>query len=222
MTHSELRGAWIYLFTDIFLLPVALNLINATLSAPLSDGQINFLYFLINFICLFVICRRFLWKSVKSFASRPFHCLKTAFFGFLLLQLCQFVVGYLILLLHPGFMNENDKNIAAMTQQNQLLMRIGVIVLVPLAEEVLFRGLIFRELYAKNRAAAYIVSAAAFSLIHIVGYLWLYDPLTLLLSFVQYLPAGICLGWAYAKSDTIIVPILIHMTVNQIGICAAG
>ena len=41
--------------------------------------------------------------------------------------------------------------------------------------------------------------------------------ITLLLCFCQYIPAGICLGWAYAKSGTIWCPVLIHMTVNQIG-----
>lgn len=222
MTRSEIWGAWIYLFIDIFFLPTAFKLINASLSIPLSDGEMNFVYFLINFLCLVVICRRFLLKSLKNAISQPFRCLKAAFWGFLLLQFCQFVVGYIILLLQPDFINENNETLYYLTQQNRLLMRIGVIALVPLAEEILFRGLIFRELYERNKVAAYIVSAAVFSAIHLVGYLHLYDPFALLLSFVQYLPAGLCLAWAYVKSDTIIAPILIHMTVNQIGILAVG
>jgi len=37
---------------------------------------------------------------------------------------------------------------------------------------------------------------------------------------VQYLPAGIAFAWAYEKSDTILTPILMHISINQIGIAA--
>lgn len=217
MTSSELWGCWIYLLVDFFLLPVAIDLINASLSVPLSDAVMNFLYFSVNFICLALICRRFLLKSLKSAASAPFRCLKAAFFGFLLLRISQFIIGYITVLLLPNFVNQNDQSIAGIVEQNPLLIRLGVILLVPLAEEVLFRGLIFRELYSKNKVAAYLISSAAFCAIHLIQYLPLYDPITLLFSFLQYLPAGLCLAWAYVKADTIIAPILIHMTVNQIG-----
>jgi len=80
--------------------------------------------------------------------------------------------------------------------------------------------LIFRELYGKSRWAAYLVSIAAFAAVHIIGYLRVYSPMELLLSFLQYLPAGLCLAWSYAKSDTIFAPILIHTAVNAIGISA--
>lgn len=217
MTDSERWGAWVYLFIDIFFLPAAINLLNAGLSQPLSDAVTNFLYFLINFISLTVICRRFLIKSLKSAVAEPFLCLKTAFFGFLLLRFLQFAIGYITILLLPDYVNQNDQNIAKIIAQNPVLVRIGVIALVPLAEEVLFRGLIFRELYGKNKVAAYLVSSAAFCAIHLIQYLPLYDPITLLFSFLQYLPAGLCLGWAYVKADTIVAPILIHIAVNQIG-----
>ena len=42
----------------------------------------------------------------------------------------------------------------------------------------------------------------------------------LLLCFVQYLPAGLCLGWAYARADSIFAPTLMHMIINLIGMLA--
>ena len=62
------------------------------------------------------------------------------------------------------------------------------------------------------------VSVLAFAAIHVVGYIGLFDPVTLILCFVQYLPAGIILAAAYEKTDTIITPILIHIFINLIGI----
>ena len=51
-----------------------------------------------------------------------------------------------------------------------------------------------------------------------MGYFGVYTPMQLLISFLSYLPAGFCLGWAYEKADTIFAPILIHAAVNAIGI----
>ena len=41
--------------------------------------------------------------------------------------------------------------------------------------------------------------------------------LELFLSFLQYVPAGLCLAWSYEKADSIWAPILIHIAVNQMG-----
>ena len=38
------------------------------------------------------------------------------------------------------------------------------------------------------------------------------------MAFLQYLPAGLCLAWAYTKADTIFAPILIHAAVNAVSI----
>ena len=36
--------------------------------------------------------------------------------------------------------------------------------------------------------------------------------------FLQYLPAGLSLAWAYTKSDTIFAPIAIHACINLVAI----
>ena len=101
---------------------------------------------------------------------------------------------------------------------NRLLMLIGTVILVPPVEECLFRGLIFGLFHRRSRLAAYAVSSLLFCAIHVIGYIGYYEPLHLLLCFVQYLPAGLALGWAYEFSGSIYAPTLIHMAVNAIGI----
>jgi len=91
---------------------------------------------------------------------------------------------------------------------------------ITITEETLYRGLLFQGLQRKNRALAYLVSVSVFAWIHVMGYVGQFDWRTLLLCFVQYLPAGIILALAYEKTDTIITPILIHIAVNQIGMSA--
>ena len=42
----------------------------------------------------------------------------------------------------------------------------------------------------------------------------------LLLCFIQYLPAGYCLCFAYRRSGTIISPIIVHAVVNAMSMIA--
>ena len=80
------------------------------------------------------------------------------------------------------------------------------------------RGLVFRTLYNRSKIAAYVISVVIFGALHVVGYITMYEPLQLLLCFLQYIPAGIALGWAYARSGSILAPILIHTLVNALGV----
>ena len=57
-----------------------------------------------------------------------------------------------------------------------------------------------------------------FAIIHILGYIGKYSPLELVMAVLQYLPAGLCLAWSYAKADTIFAPIFVHAAINYITI----
>ena len=126
----------------------------------------------------------------------------------------------LVGLLFPGFANINDQSIAALAGSHYVLMVIGTVLLVPTAEEVLFRGVVFGSIRRKSRLWAYVVSVTVFAFVHISGYLAVGDWLRLVLSFVQYIPAGLFLAWSYEKADSVFAPIVIHTAVNAIGIYA--
>ena len=124
----------------------------------------------------------------------------------------------MVSLLVPSFSNYNDAAIAEMARGNSFLMFVGTVILVPPVEECLFRGVIFRNLYKKSHAAGYLISMLAFACIHILGYIGQYSPLELVLAVLQYLPAGLCLGWSYIRGDSIFAPIFIHAAANYITI----
>ena len=95
-----------------------------------------------------------------------------------------------------------------------------MVILAPITEELIYRGVIFGSIHSHSRFAAYAVSCIVFSAVHVVGYIGTADLTTLGLCLLQYLPAGFALALAYECSDSIFTPILIHMTVNLIGISA--
>jgi membrane protease YdiL (CAAX protease family) len=127
------------------------------------------------------------------------------------------VFSFIVTLIDPSFTNINDAVILEMVQDNFGLMTLGTVVLVPIAEECFYRVLMFRNVYDKSPWLAYALSMILFSLAHVVGYITMYDFRTLAICFFQYLPAGFALAWAYRRSGSIFASVLIHMSVNQMG-----
>ena len=217
MTRRETILGWSYLLFSMFFLPLALVLLNEFLQNPLSETEINLIYLGLNFVAVAVIFRRFLTDSVMAAWRTPWRCLRFALFGFVLYYLFSLVIAGVILWISPDFSNVNDDAVINLFEEHKTLMSITTILLVPITEETLYRGLLFQGFQRKSRLFAYCLSTIVFASIHVMGYIGLYDALTLGLCFVQYLPAGIAMAWAYEKSDTIVAPFLIHITINQIG-----
>ena len=216
--QSETIGGACYLAFQLMLLPSILMEVNDFLSPALSEAQLNFVFYLINFLAVLVIFHDFLGSSLTLALRHPVMLCQAVILGFVAYFACAEGMEWIIGKLVPSYSNYNDEAIFAMAGANRFLMVIGTVILVPPAEECIFRGLIFRKLYGKNRFAAYLVSILAFSCIHILGYIGVYSPLELTMAVLEYLPAGIWLAWSYTKADTIFAPILIHAAVNYITI----
>jgi len=201
----------------MFLLPSVFVFVNGLLPSPLSAAQINILYFSVNLLTAVLIFREFLWRSVKKALEKPFLCLLVALIGYGVYWLAGLLLGLGILWIRPDFANVNDGTIVALSREHYALMGIATVFLVPVYEELFYRGLFFQGLHRKNRFLAYTVSVCVFAFIHIMGYVGIYDSVLLLLCFVQYLPAGIVLALAYEKTNTIVTPILLHILINFVG-----
>ncbi|MBR3973937.1 MAG: CPBP family intramembrane metalloprotease [Oscillospiraceae bacterium] len=211
LTQQELKHGFIYLAVSLLLIPSLLSFL------PLRAGQLNFIYYLLNFCAAVFIFRRFLWQSLQVALDRPFPTLYYSALGYLGHTAIGEILLVLILMIHPAFTNINDLGIQAMLEVDFHLMAIGTVFLVPVAEECLYRGLIFRGFYDWSPAIAYIASMTAFAFIHVMGYIGEFSPLQLLLCFIQYLPAGYCLCFAYRYGGSIISPIIVHIIVNAMG-----
>jgi len=220
LSDKETFSGFVYMAFQLILLPGLLAFINQGLEQPLNIAEINFVFYLVNFITILLIFQRFLGNSLEQVWQHPIYFLEAVILGFVFYYLCNHAITWGMQQFFPDFSNYNDEAIAAMSHSNHFLMLIGTVVLVPPVEECFFRGLIFRNLYPKSKWAAYIVSILAFAIIHIIGYLGQYSALELLIAVMQYLPAGVCLAWAYVRADTIFAPILIHAAINFIGINA--
>ena len=218
MRKQEQWLAGIYLVFQLLILPVVLVLVNRLLPTPLNEARLNFVFFLLNFLIVVLICHRYLLDSLRAARRKGNRLLEAVVLMVPGYYMASMVIGAVIMYVMPTFFNVNDSTIAGLASEDLPLTVIGTVILVPLAEETLYRGLIFGSLYRRNRVAAYVVSTLVFAAVHVVGYIGLYPPAQLLLCILQYLPAGICLGWAYQHAGTLVAPIVIHTIINTLGI----
>ena len=220
LSQRQTTAGLVYLAFSLLALPEILTWCNARLTAPLSAAEINFAFYLINFMAVLLLFHDFLGRSLSQIWQHPAYFCQAVVLGLAAYCACGWAMETAMGFVSPGFSNYNDAAIAAMSRGNTFLMAVGTVVLVPPAEECFYRGLIFRNLYPQSRWAAYGVSIAAFAAIHVLGYIGRYTPLELVVAVLQYLPAGLCLAWSYAKADTIFAPIVIHAAINAMSIRA--
>ncbi len=220
MNVRERYAGWFYFAFQLLVLPEILGLFNSLLPRPMGNTQLNILMFCLNFVVIWAIFHNFLWNGLAMACKNLWRTLKTAFIAFCVYYVSNILVNVLILRLMPGFFNVNDSQIDLMASQSYTLMTLCVVLLVPVVEETLYRGLLFGRLYAKKKWLGYTVATLVFALIHVIGYIGSYNIWQLLLCTIQYIPAGLTLAWAYEESGTIWAPILMHMTINFIGMVA--
>ena len=217
-SEQEIILGWVYFLFQLLVLPRLLVWGNSGVGFRLSEPELNFTFFALNFTAVVWIFHRFLASSFRQVRVHPAYFCQAVILGLAAYLACSEGMNWLLARIAPGYSNANDASIAALSRGNFTLMAIGTVLLVPPVEECFFRGLIFRPLYGRSALAAYLVSIAAFSLVHILGYLGTYSLREMVIAFLQYLPAGLCLAWSYTKSDTIFAPIVIHALVNAWGI----
>ena len=216
LTKKQRNSGWLWWAFQLLLLPLLLNEGNRFLAAPLSEAKLNFVFFCLNFAGITLILWSFLRISCGQGLRHIFRTLQSGFFGLVLYFLASAVLNFVIGRFFPDYVNLNDGSLSVLIQQEPVLLRVAIVFLVPVAEELLYRGVIFGSIHSKSRFLAYALSAGLFSLVHFVGFFP--DPLTFVISFVLYLPAGLCLAWAYQRSGSILAPILMHIAINQMGL----
>lgn len=217
MNRNEKILGVIWLVIQLFL-SYLMGLLNGLLTTPLSSGTLNFVTYVVNFLFIVCIFNHFLRDSLVSAWRGLWALAQAVILGFVFYWACDWLIDWVFSYLFSGYHSLVDASIAALSASNHYLMIIGVVILAPVIEETLYRGLVYRNIWRKNKVAAYIVSMLVFAAVHILAYIGTQDITTLVLCFVRYLPAGLCLAWTYSKADNVFAPIIVHAIINAISI----
>ena len=209
-----------YLIFHVLFLPKILLFAARMLPIQLTNTHINLIYFSINLLAAVLILHRYMLAFFPISGKKLLDILSVAAAGFILYWILSTAVSYLVYYIQPNFTNQNDQAVTTMAESNYPLMFIGAVIFVPITEECFFRGVLFRGLYDRSPVAAWLVSICVFSAIHIIGHTASLTFLGMVLSFVQYLPAGLCLAASYRLTGSLLCPILIHAATNLVGMLA--
>lgn len=217
MSRGEALAAAIWLPLHAVLLPLLLNSLPMSIIEELGVVLLNVAYYAASALGVFILLRRFLRRDFDTLLDHPGRGLLSVASGYVM----SFALAYILTLVIYALGLE-----VSATANNDLVMQyvradydrmfVAVVVLAPLAEEPLFRGLLFGRLAQRSRAAAYAVSMLVFALYHV----WQYavaDP-GALLDVVNYLPISFALAWCYERSGSIWSPIAMHALNNAISL----
>ena len=216
LSRAEAIAGWCYLPFYLVLLSAGIQYLAAALHVSLTALTINIIYFSINLLFVLLVFRNFLLQ--RFFGSGFWNFVQAIILGFVLYYAATWAVRFALDKLAPGYTIYNNETVGELVLADRRAMSFVTIILAPIIEETLVRGLVFGSLHRTSRWLAYIVSCFLFVFMHNWQYFALYPAGSVLLSCVPYIPAAVTLGWVYEKSSTIWAPITLHALINAMSV----
>jgi uncharacterized protein len=141
-----------------------------------------------------------------------------AVFGWLVVFGAQIVLGILVAALFgPGAIPERGGLPRDIVEAPPWSLVLGAVVVAPVGEELFFRGLLLQGLarsYGPRIGVA--GSALVFGLFHFSG-----PSIQTVLPMLSATVVGLVLGWLFARTGNLAVPVLTHTLVNGVALVVA-
>ena len=220
MRPYEILGGIVWFLIYNFFMGYAVEGAMKLLGVEQNPATLNGAWFLTNFIVTAILFRRFLAYSLPVAAERPLKFLRGILLGFCVHWLLSAGLTALVELLGLSPAVPNDDNLKAIAGVSFKVLWVGSVLLAPITEETLIRGLIFGNIRRKSRLWAYVLTALIFGLIHILPYITGMDGITLGYNLLVYGLPSVALCVCYELSGTVWAPILLHMVINFMGMSA--
>lgn len=222
MTGIQRSLGLVYLPMHYFILPILVSMLGSYVQKPISNAAANLIYYAPGFVLCFTVMYSYLRTGFDILLDKKLFMLLSYFYTFCIYMMLSFVTSFLLLLiLRDSLANPNNVTVQKMIFAEGTGPYLAIAVLIaPIVEEVLFRGVVFGGIRKKSRWAAFTVSIVLFSFYHVWQYLLIeMDPIVLVY-MIQYIPAGFALALCYEQTNCIWMSILFHMTVNLQSILA--
>ncbi|MDD4113897.1 MAG: type II CAAX endopeptidase family protein [Herbinix sp.] len=123
---------------------------------------------------------------------------------------CQLFVSGVLVIIRPLFdtlFSSYDKTINSVFAADTIIVAVYVIILAPIVEELMLRGILFARLrHGASFIVANVIQAVVFGIYH-----W---------NIVQGIYAfgiGLLLGFVYERTRTLLAPIFVHAFINGFG-----
>ena len=221
MTRREKIAGWIWLPVHVVLLPLFLPALMYLLNgrqAVTDSVTLNVWYFLISLVFLLIAQFHFFRESYQVLTHNFRRAVTAMLMSWFILMVGNVALQMIMDLFGgmPG--SPNDDAVDELLHQDMRRMVAAAVIMAPIVEEALFRGLIFGAIRPKSRVLAYIVSMVLFGLFHVWQYAVAGQSFAPLLSGFAYLPIAFVLAFCYDYSGSIWTPIFFHMFYNAVAL----
>ena len=193
---------------------------NITRDTTILGIYLNLICSLLSFVLVVWLLKDFLIDNIKRFKEHfTDNFVYSITIGIVMIYGISIVANMIINFVLGGGSNDSANQLLFEDYLNNgaLLMAFQSVVLAPILEELLFRGLVFRSLRDKSKWLAIFASSFLFGFLHIYSALFAGD-LSQLIYLLSYGGMGFAFSYAYEKRKTICVPILMHMINNLVAI----
>lgn len=222
MSKTEAIVGWVYVFVHTFALSVLVELLGIyvfpLLHIPVTPANVNFAYYAFSFIFLLIFLFKFWRDSFRILWSNVLQTLGTIVISYFVYLALGYLVTLLLDLFLDDLVNPNSAAVSTVMKLNPNTMIAIAVLLAPVVEETLFRGVVFGTIRKKSRIAAYLVSTLFFAVYHLWSYLLDGFSWQIVLYLVQYIPAGIVLAWCYERSENLWGSVFLHMIINYVSV----
>lgn len=207
------RGKWVIIFLVALLfsqLPLALSYFLTSRRFPLLQSGLLVSALSLLVLLIFIIGAR--KSQLASFSLSFFKAKDLARLVLSYLVILAFnILGVVLLRLMNETTTSNQSNINDLVQNSSLISSFFLLVLIaPICEEILCRGVIPKKLFRGKENVGYIVGAIIFALLHLP---------TNLPSLLIYGGMSTVLTWTVYKTQRLEMSILLHMIVNGVVFC---
>ena len=212
MTDSERRRGWVFFALYLLVFPYlnawAQRLLMGEGEAPVAEANV------VYYVLLFALALLVFWTFLRLGFSLLVDWLPENAFAFVTGLAGAGLLHFLVTLIPYPVQNPSEMQYLQEFAISPVATAVLLVVLIPLIEETLFRGLVFGSLRQYSRPLAYVVSVLVYALACVWRYaLEIGDPAYLLL-FIQYLPMSLALAWCYDNGGSIWSAVALHMTIN--------
>ena len=207
------RAGWLLIFllaTILYQIPIGVTAILTLNAVPLLQSGLIVAGISIVVLVLFIIGAR--KTQLASFNFSFFRAKDLARLALSYLVILAFnILGVVLLRLMNETTTSNQSNINDLVQNSSLISSFFLLVLIaPICEEILCRGVIPKKLFRGKENVGYIVGAIIFALLHLP---------TNLPSLLIYGGMSTVLTWTVYKTQRLEMSILLHMIVNGVFFC---
>ena len=212
LTRTETARGWVFFALYLLVFPWAMGLVQRAFQGLLPVAQSSVAYYLLSAALVFLV----FWSFLRHGFSLLLDWLPENLFAFATGLAAAGVLHLLAARIPLPVENPNSLSYPEQFALAPFSTVVILVVLMPVVEETLFRGLLFGATRRYSRALAYALSTLGFAVYCVWQFVFAYGQVDVryLLLAVRYLPMSLALTWCYDNGGSIWTPIALHAVIN--------